>query len=259
MLVCTSSFLHPTGVCTPGSSSLPGMEHQHQPTSSLRCRFHSHKESLLCCRDSPQSLKFTAPLMSQIPTQKQLWIQLRCCDFPHSKAKSLQVLLMGLSPLGNNTASLPNRFQGRPITPIIKISTSKRHDHINSKNPTVKQARQDIHKHFHSKDSYICFTSKSLSIPNTFLQINIWLHLTKVIQNSITILYLHFLKRYTDDPNPIPPSYQPHLWTPRAYPPEKIHQKAQSHYSHRCLEDPERSSETFLHKWEILHIKDPLY
>jgi len=77
--------------------------------------------------------------------------------FPHSEAKILQVLLMGLSPLKNNAAGLPNHTHVKPTIKKIEMNTPKRYDHIDSKKLTVKQARQDLKNHFHSKEIYTYF------------------------------------------------------------------------------------------------------
>jgi len=117
-----------------------------------------------------QSPKFTALLMGQTPTQKRTLSSTLLLGFPHSEAKILQVPLMGLTPLGNNTVCLSNHSQNKLTTPMLEISTPKRHDHINFIKLAVKQAREDLNKQFHSKDIYICFTTKSYSILNTFIQ-----------------------------------------------------------------------------------------
>jgi len=110
---------------------------------------------------------------------------------------------------------------------------------------------QDLNNHYHSKAIHTCFITKNPFIPNAFLQIHTWLHLTRVIQSSIALRCLHFLKKNTDDPDLIPPSYryvQPHLQTLRAYPLKKIRQIARPHCSHQRPEDPWRSFERFLDK-----------
>ena len=113
--------------------------------------------------------------------------RLRRWDFSHSKAnvnstpllryslpeaKSLQVSLMGLSLLGNNVAGSLNHTYVKPTISEIEFNTPKRHDHIDSKKPMVKQARQNSYNHFHSKEIYMCFIPKNPSILSTFLYIH---------------------------------------------------------------------------------------
>jgi len=65
------------------------------------------------------------------PHSKATVNQLHCRNFSHSKARSLQVPLMGLPPLENNATGLPNHSRDKPTTPMIEISTPKMRDHIN--------------------------------------------------------------------------------------------------------------------------------
>ena len=51
---------------------------------------------------------------------------LRCWDFPHSEAKSLQVPLMGLPSLENNTASLANRSHAKSNISQLKTNNPRR-------------------------------------------------------------------------------------------------------------------------------------
>ena len=103
-----------------------------------------------------------------------------CLRFSPLGGKSLQVPLIWLSPFENNNAGLPKSLSKQTNHPN-KDQHSEERDHTNSKKPTVKQAMQDLNKYFHSKEIYICFILNSLFIPNTFIQINTRLHLTRVV------------------------------------------------------------------------------
>ena len=61
----------------------------------------------------------------------------------HSEAKNMQVPLMRLPPLKNNTTGLPNHSQDRLTSPVIEINTLKMRDHFDSKkaNDKASQAR----------------------------------------------------------------------------------------------------------------------
>jgi len=105
---------------------------------------------------------------------------------------------VGTISLGNNTAGLPNHSQDRPTTPMIEISTLKRRDHINSEKPTVKQARQDLNRHFHSNEIHVFYSEKFFNVYLiTSKKSNTNLHYTSVFT---------FLKRNTDDHDLIPTS-----------------------------------------------------
>jgi len=141
--------------------------------SSLPCGFYPYSESLLCYRDAPLSESQVRVSADRSNPHSEATVNpTLLLGFLHSKAKMFAGTTDGTTPFGNNTADLSNHFQDRPTIPVIKISTPKRCDHYYSKKPTVKQARQDLNKHFHSKEIYICFTLKSLSISNTFLQLH---------------------------------------------------------------------------------------
>ena len=65
--------------------------------------------------------------------------------FFHSEAKSLQVPLTGLPPLGNNTVNLPNRPHTKSNVPELKIGTPRRYDRVRTES-MVKQTRQNLNK-----------------------------------------------------------------------------------------------------------------
>ena len=163
---------HPIGICTPNSFLLPGAEHKPQPMSTLCCGSYPHSEPLLCCRDSLSESHVHYSVNGSNPHSKATVKPTPLQKFSPFGGKNLQVPLMGLPSLRNAAAGLPSHSQDRATSSMIEMSTPKRRDHINFKRPTVKQVRQDLNKHFHSKEIYICFILKSSSIPNTFLQIH---------------------------------------------------------------------------------------
>jgi len=95
---------------------------------------------------------------------------------PHSKTIVNPTPLLGFLLLGRQkfvgtaNETTPTRKQrcrltkslsGWPTKPVIAISTLKRRNHINSKKPTVKQARQDLNKHFNFKEICVFYSEKS--------------------------------------------------------------------------------------------------
>jgi len=159
MLVCASSFF-PRMSASP-SDGIPTLRDSNAD-SSLRAPFVvapiPARGPYSATRIFPsQSFKLTAPLMGQTPLESNR-NPTPLLEFPLLGVKSLQVPLMRLSPLGNNTACLLNHSQDRPTILVTKITIPKRRDHINCKKPTVKQARQDLN----IPKKYTCFIPKKV-------------------------------------------------------------------------------------------------
>ena len=170
-------------------------------------------ESLLCC-----GIFFT-----QNPTKT-----LFCClDFPHSEVTICKYCWWDFSPIQKQCCKLtkPSQYQ-------IKHSRVKdqhfKETCVIPNRQTIKQARQDLNKYFHSKDIYICLLQKVSPIYE-YIPLNTYLITsnksnTKLYYNFVST---YFLKRNTDDPDLIHPScryVQHHSWTPRACPSENIFQ-----------------------------------
>jgi len=143
MFVCAHpSPPYPTGVCTPDSFLLParntnvGLRAPSVVGSTLIRIYCSDVEILPLRVSSSQLCWWVKPTLG---SNRELTLPL---EFLHPEAKSLQVRWWDYPPLGNNVTGLPSHSQDRPTTPVIKISTSKRRDHFNSKKPSVKQARK---------------------------------------------------------------------------------------------------------------------
>jgi len=128
-----------------------------------------------------------------LPFRAQLNFPLCYWDFPNSDFKNLQVPLMGFLPnLEKKCRKLTKSF-------LCQIKHSEVKDQHPEEmwsipiRPTVKQTRQDLHNYFHSQRKiHVCIPS----LPFRFYPIDFaWLHLTWVIQGSITHLCLHFWRR----------------------------------------------------------------
>ena len=205
-----------------------------------------------------QRSKFTSPLTGQTPTRKQPWIQLCCWDFPYSKVKNLQVSLTGLPTFENNTVGLPNHSQNRSIIPTIEISTPERHNHINSKRTTIKQA---IHIIISIAINIYVFYSKE-SLHSEYILLNTYL----ITSNKSNAKFYYasvftFFERNTDDLGLIPQSccyIQPHLWTPKTRPPRNVHRKARPHSLYHCSETSEEDPGGSFTKIKVPPVKDLL-
>jgi len=178
------------GFCTPDSFLLPIAEHKCQPTDSLHCGFHPHSDPLLHCRDS--SLRVSS-------SQFRWWVRPSlgsnresnsAAGFPPLGYQKFASTTDGTTPL-KNTAGLLNHSQDKPFIPVTESSIPKRRDHYDSKKPMLKQARQDLNNHFHSKAIYVFYSEKSLHF-DFILSIHTWFYFTRVIQSLITLLCLHF-------------------------------------------------------------------
>jgi len=157
---------------------------------------------------------------------------------------------MRLPPLKNNIANLPNHphstcqnkylgAKGRHSEEIWLIP--------NTTNGKANQARFEQTFPF-QRILYMFHFKVFLFRIHPFQYTCIWLYLTRVIQNSITILCLHFFeKKYRwSDPSILSwrPAIPPHLES-MSY---SEHPKAESHCSHHCPEGLRGSSKRFPHK-----------